>query len=376
MEENKNQIQIPIRLDCETIDFYLYDLPEENNTEDELKHKNLKYITSLTINNTSNNDILLRIRTNKKELYSVNPIYGLIEKEGNLEVKINYHLLSLKEDFSKHKLRFEVMEIENLKEIIERNVIPAGNPSQNHSQSPSRKVKGITKTFLKKNTFLPGVSIETLNLIIKRLFDRNDKTKEFPLYFLLKHVQIYYKKTRYQAVKLRIASRNESNSKVKPVLTINKQSVSTRQINFSPSQSQINQFESPSKLQCQNHMRTGLKNKKSLNFLRKVNEKVNENRISMVDIDDGSLLSDVKFECYLKETLLMEEEERLSKINKKVDDLEESINSIKSLIERESLGKGKNESMCIRLVWVDVEYDKGVVIFSFILGCVLSLCFI
>jgi len=207
MKSTKSTIKLPVRIEAEKFDFYLYDLPEDT-TEANLEKQELKFTTSINIYNDSQTDLLIRIRTNKKDLYTVNPAYSLIEKGSFIDLKISYLLKSINEDYSKHKFKIETLEIPNLKKVIE-NTLSLCN---NNSNSSLLRKSSVKKTFFRKSTLFPQVPTESINSVVKAIFEKNEINKDFETKSFIKEVNIYYKKSRYQAEKIKSISKTNSST--------------------------------------------------------------------------------------------------------------------------------------------------------------------
>ena len=63
--------------------------------------------------NLTNSCVAVRTKTTKKDVYAVNPTYGVIQPNGVLDIKFVYFIKDLKDDPKKHKFKFEGIIVEN-----------------------------------------------------------------------------------------------------------------------------------------------------------------------------------------------------------------------------------------------------------------------
>ena len=124
---------------------------EKNNIS--LKNKNIIYVdeTIVKVNNISNKYVALRVRTTKKNYYTVEPIYSIIKPNSFVNIKIFYHSNpEEKINLIGHKFKFEGFIIDD-KDKNNKNIFNLFQQVINQSM----KVKGnsINKyvKFIKEN---------------------------------------------------------------------------------------------------------------------------------------------------------------------------------------------------------------------------------
>ena len=164
----KNTDVNPLGFDTEKIDIYIYNIPDNITSENDLKQLNLKFNSSLVINNTSEIDIILRIRTNKKELYAVSPAFCFLGKNSLIDIKILYYLKSLKEDYTKHKFKIEALHIKNIKSIINKELEIYNNNNNNDDDNNNNNSNNNSTNF---NDYIPDINNNSLKLIDKNNLD-------------------------------------------------------------------------------------------------------------------------------------------------------------------------------------------------------------
>ena len=114
-ESNSNNASKIFSIDKKRIDFRINNKNSTNRSSSSISQNRITSESILTIKNLTSNYLAMRIRSTKKDFYSVNPTYSIIEP--NSSRKISFQLF-IKESLlstlnnSEHKFKFEGVELE------------------------------------------------------------------------------------------------------------------------------------------------------------------------------------------------------------------------------------------------------------------------
>lgn len=118
----------------------------------------------INVKNLTNDYIAIRVKTTKKEIYSLSPTYSLIQPNSNLDIKFTYTIRDIYESPDKHKFKIEAI------------VIP--------ESYKTKEVKMIYDFIVKNKTPIRGCTIKLGVIFNNRKFtqnNRNTKTRDVEL---------------------------------------------------------------------------------------------------------------------------------------------------------------------------------------------------
>lgn len=304
----------PVRFEVEKFDFYLYNIPDDDIGEEALQLMNLKFNTSAIMYNESGKEVLVRIRTNKKELYAVNPTYSFVERGNVLDIKIMYLLKSLSEDYSSHKFKIEIIIVDNFRDLF-MNEIEQFTSLIHKRDSDKKPTNNFRSSLRRRTTGLSPELLNHVNLAVKSIFESNDKSKIHSVYTVYKEVNFFYKKTNFKAEKIvSFQTNNIGNTRV-----VDKRKISTNNI-YNPTLSLSRSVNPIIKEAASTHSKATEKNAHRESLFTEENIEFGRDEFSEIDQEENEEINlltplelKLKYASHIKTLSKLKEELSVSK---------------------------------------------------------------